>query len=254
MRITIATLAVLIATCVTGAATVPDFPFVFARGEADVALPPDTATISFRAQAFHSNASNAVAEVRSRSVQVINFLGQQGFGKGALISYELDKRTIRDRKDNGEEKIIGYEVARLFTLSLDDLSKYETIAKTLFHTDGLIDIQTRFLRKDLKKIEADLLAEACANAKRSAEAMAKGFEGELGPVHCISKADFGGISGVFGLGVDEPMRDGFCMMADPGKDDLLFLPSTIKFANSVFVIFKLKDKGHPARDVEGARR
>ena len=244
MKNIVVTLSALAIATATYAASIPDFPFVFARGEASVEVAPDTATMTFNIKAFDKESSNAVAEVRSRSVEVINFLGKQGFGKGTLVSYELDKSVVRERKNYQDLNILGYEVTRRFKLTIDDLSKYEKVAKTLFKTDGVINIETIFGRKDQKKIEGELLALACADARRYATSMAKGFERELGNVHCISKSNFGNIGIVFGLGADSYNSGGVmaCCMQDPDNDDFLFIPSTITFRNSVAVIFKLKEK------------
>jgi uncharacterized protein YggE len=225
----------------TFAATIPDFPFVFAQGEATVEVAPDTATMTFRIESFHENSSNAVAEVRSRSVEVINVLGKLGFGKGTLVSYELDKSVVRERKDYKELKILGYEATRRFELTIDDLLKYEKVAKALFKTDGVTDIETTFGRKDQRKIEKKLMASACADARNYAEGMTKGFDRELGDVHCISKWGFGNMGTVFGLGADSYDSSGaMACMVGSDEDDFLFIPSTISFQNSVAVIFKLK--------------
>jgi uncharacterized protein YggE len=244
MKKIVATLAILIVATGTFAATIPDFPFVFAQGEATVEVAPDTAKMTFRIKSFHENSSNVVAEVRRRSVEVINFLGKQGFGKGTLVSYELDKSVVRERKNYEELKILGYEATRRFELTINDLSKYETVAKTLFKTDGVTDIETTFGRKDQKRIEGDLLASACADARRYAEGMAKGFQRELGEVHCISKFHFGNIGVAFGLGADSygGMGGTMACMAGRDEDDCLFIPSTITFQNSVAVIFKMKEE------------
>ncbi len=227
------------------AATIPDFPFVFAQGKATVEVAPDTATMTFRIKSFHETSSNAVAEVRSRSVEVINFLGKQGFGKGTLVSYELDKNVVRERKNYKDLKILGYEATRRFKLTIDDLTKYEKVAQFLFRTDGVSDIETTFGRKDQKDIEREVLASACADAKRYAEGMAKGFDREIGAVHCISKYHFGNIGVVFGLGADSYGGGSGAMssmMADGGEKDFLFIPSTVIFQNEAAVIFKLKEE------------
>lgn len=242
MKNILAILVILSIASTTLAATIPDFPFVFAQGEATINLPPDTAKMTFEIKSFKENSNDAVAEVQNRSVEVVNFLGKQGFGKETLVSYELNKRAIRESKDYQELKILGYQVTRRFELTIDDISKYETIAKVLFKTDGVIDIETRFGRKDQKKIEGELLASACANARRYAEDMAAGFKRQLGEVHCISKSSFDNIGAAFGLGEGSYGGGAEACMAIPDKDDFLFIPLTITFYNSVAVIFKLKDQ------------
>ena len=237
-----------IAVVVVGAglaqgSSIPDFPFVFAMGQAEKELPPDTAKMTFYVKAFHEVSSNAVAKVTARSIEVINFLGKQGFGKGSLVTYELSKSEVRERKEYQQLKVLGYEATRRFELTFDDIPKYDLVARTLFKTDDVSDISTTFGRKDQKEIEAALLAEACADAKRSAAAMATGFGKTIGAAHCISKQGFGNIGVVFGLGGDALGGGGpmFCM-GDPAEDAFLFIPVTIKFQNQVSVLFRLEDK------------
>jgi len=238
----------VIALLVVGSAlaqgsSIPDFPFVFAMGQAEKDVQPDTAKMTFQIKAVHETSSNAVAKVTARSIEVINFLGKQGFGKGSLVTYELSKNEVRERKEDQELKILGYEATRRFELTFDDLAKYDLVARTLFKTDDVSDISTTFGRKDKKDIEASLLAEACADAKRSATAMAAGFDKTIGAVHCISKQGFGNIGVIFGLGADA--FDGSGIMAckaGPDEDAFLFIPATIKFQNQVSVLFKLEKK------------
>lgn len=243
MKNFVTALFLLTATTTTQASSLPDFPFVFAQGEATVEVEPDTATMTFQIKSFHESSSNAVAEVQRRSVDLVNFLGQQGFGKGTLVSYELDKSVVREQKDWNELNILGYEATRRFKLTIDDLSKYETVAGKLFKTDGVLNINTAFGRKDQERIEGDLLASACADARRNAESMAKGFGRELGDVHCITKFHFGNLGVTFGLGGDSYDRSSGAMysVGAPDRDEFLFVPSTVPFQNSVSVIYKLKE-------------
>jgi uncharacterized protein YggE len=240
----IAVAVVLIAGAVLAqGSSIPDFPFVFAMGRAEKEVPPDTAKMTFHIKAFHEVSSNAVAKVTQRSIEVINFLGKQGFGKGSLVTYELSKNEVRERKEYQELKILGYEATRRFELTFDDLSKYDLVARTLFKTDDVSDISTTFGRKDQKEIEAALLGDACADAKRNAAAMAAGFGKAVGAVHCISKQGFGNIGVVFGLGADAFDSGGImACMAGPDEDAFLFMPATIKYQNQVSVLFKLEKK------------
>lgn len=243
MKRMLATAMVVVGSALAHGSSIPDFPFVSAMGQAEKEVPPDTAKMTFYVKAFHEVSSNAVAKVTERSIEVINFLGKQGFGKGSLVTYELSKNEVRERKEYQELKVLGNEATRRFELTFDDIAKYDLVARTLFKTDDVSDITTRFGRKDQKEIEAALLAEACADAKRSASAMAAGFGKTIGAVHCISKQGFGNIGVVFGLGADA-YDDGGIMacMSEPDEDTFLFIPATIKFQNQVSVLFTLGKK------------
>lgn len=237
-------IALLVAgSAVAHGSSIPDFPFVFAMGQAEKDIPPDTAKMTFQIKAFHETSSNAVAKVTARSTEIINFLSKQGFGKGSLVTYELAKNEVREKKEYQNLKVLGYEATRRFELTFEDLTKYDLVARTLFKTDDVSEISTTFGRKDQKDIEASLLAEACADAKRSAAAMATGFDKTIGAVHCISKQGFANLGVIFGLGADTfSRRERLACMAGPDEDAFLFIPATIKFQNQVDVLFKLEKK------------
>jgi uncharacterized protein YggE len=240
--ITVAVLAM--AASLTLASSIPEFPFVFATGRAELEMVPDTAKMTFRIKAFHKDSSNAVATVQSRSSEVISFLETQGFGKGSLVSYELSKSVVRETQDYKQLTILGYDVSRRFELTFDDLSKYEVVAKTLFKMDDVSEIETSFDRKDRTEIEAKLLASACADAKRNAEGMASGFGKALGEVHCISKQGFFAVVAAFGVGGESFEQEVIIghMTGGSEKGDIFFIPSTIKFVNQVSVLFRLEKK------------
>ena len=244
MKKVISVAMLIVISSLASGSSIPDFPFVFATGQAEKEMPPDAADVTFYIKTFDEVSSNAVSKVTERSIEVINFLGKQGFGNGSLVTFEISKREVRERKDFEELRILGYDVTRRFELTFDDLSKYDMVASTLLKTDNVSDIRTTFRRKDQKDIEAALLAAACEDAKRNATAMAAGFGKSVGAVHCISKQDFGNIGVVFGLGADAYDSEGRMMYSAVSSDNppFLFIPATIKFQNQVSVLFTLDDK------------
>ncbi|HVM60784.1 MAG TPA: SIMPL domain-containing protein [Verrucomicrobiae bacterium] len=220
---------------------IPEFPFVFTTGRAEKEVPPNTATMTFSVKAFDEVSSNAVARVTSRSAEVMNFLGNQGFGKSNLVAYELSKQEVRETKEYQVLKILGYDVSRQFELTFDDLSKYDLVAETLFKMDNVSDIRTDFGRKDRKEIEASLVEEACADAKGNAVAMGRSFGRGVGTVHCISQEEIPSIGSRFGF---ETYYGGGIgsYRAVQAPDKFLFIPANVKFQKQVWVVFKLKEE------------
>jgi len=224
----------------THASELPDFPFVFAQGQAEIKRPPDIATISFQIEQFDEQAVNALTIVRNRSAELIAFFEAQKINEKDIVAYEIDKRAVRERKDHKKYKIIGYEITRNFSVKLEDLNRYEQFIKKLLSLDNVTNIKTEFDRRDRKQIEADLLVKAGQDARAQAELMAKGFQTEIGSVFAISQRGFQDLWTEFGL------KGGYAYArlneSDMRKSDFLFIPSTINFQNTVTVIFKLKGR------------
>jgi len=227
---------VLLMLMVTGvhAAELPDFPFVFAEGEADIEIKPDKATITFYVKQFDEKSENALNVVQNSSAEILSFFDKQNIIKEAIYAFEIHKRTVRKTENYTELSILGYEVSRYFTVKLKDLKNYEPLVHKLLTLKNVVQIRTTFDRVDRKQIEDDLVAKACKNAQTQAEIMAKGFNAKLGKVFAVSQERFKKVYSKFGA------RGTGAVLRSPRNAKFLFVPSTITIKNTIYVIFKLK--------------
>ncbi|WP_417915631.1 SIMPL domain-containing protein [Candidatus Electronema sp. JM] len=237
---------------------IPDFPFVYAQGEAEKKIPPDIATISFKVQQYDESAEKALDTVQKRCAELVVFLTEQQISKDDIVAYQIDKRAVREQKINSfnQLKILGYEATRSFSVKLKELSRYEQIIKKLLAFQNVIYVNTMFDRTDRKKIEADLIAEASSNAKSQAELMASGFGAEVESVFSVSQEDFrkisdaefivsssnslaAGYEGIkIGIGMSSAEFEKIKLQQQAGE--FLFVPSVITLQKNIKVIFKLK--------------
>lgn len=241
-KLYLALIMIVVASSVS-ASSLPEFPFVFAEGRAEVEHEPNKARVSFRLKAFDPTASKALATVRTRSKELLAFFSKQKIKKEDIEAYEIDKDIVRERKDYSEFKILGYEVTRRFSITLHNLESYEPFAKKLMQMENVEKIHTVFGRTDRKQIEAKLVLKASADAKEQAQRMAEGFGKELGDVFAISQHGFYSFPAAFGL-QGGSYKGRVLDMASGGRpddNDFLFVPSTIKFETKVTALFKLKD-------------
>ena len=58
------------------ASELPEFPFISAKGEAEIEVAPDIATVSFIVIHFEEDATNALKVVRDRSAEIIAFFDE----------------------------------------------------------------------------------------------------------------------------------------------------------------------------------
>ena len=242
MKRTAIVFALILTATMCAASPLPDFPFVYVHGRAGKELPTDNAFMTFTVKAFHKDASNAVGHVHLRSAQIIGFLGRHGFTDEDIVSYEIDKSAVREKKNYQELNILGYDATRKFQLSMADLKRYGAVVEYLLELEGVTEINSVFGRKDRETVEAALLAEACKDAARKAESLAKGFGKKLGAVHCISQHGFESIGGEFGLGGGFSEWSKWQNRQADAKDSPLFIPKTVYFANGVSAIYRLEEK------------
>jgi uncharacterized protein YggE len=230
------------------ASEMPDFPFVFADGEAKTEVPPDMAIVSFSVQEFNKDSAAALAVVKERSRELITFFAENKIAPKDIVAYQIDKWPVRKRGENYSElEISGYRVSRRVVVTLRDLKQYEKLYDKLLSLNNVGRISASFDRSDREKIEEELVAKACQNARDRAELMAKGSGVQLGNVFAISQLDFRSLTTHFAVSAEMRAEGRILSLSGEGveatsTDKFVFVPSTITFENTVKVIFRLKEE------------
>ena len=221
------------------ASELPDFPFVYAAGQAETEVVPDTAKVSFRVAAFDKEPERALAVVEERSRDLVSLFAKYGIDKRDVVAYELGKRTIRETKNYTQLDILGYETDRRFSVTFRKLEEYDRLIAALFDLKNVSDIHTVFDSSRRTTVETELVAKASAKARQHADALAKGFGHAILSVFAITTSDMGFayLSRHYGLG-----EAAFSSMKGeaPLSTSTIFVPSTIKLQKTVTAIFKLK--------------
>jgi uncharacterized protein len=233
-------LSVLLFASSGKASELPDFPFVYATGEAELEVSPDMATIAFRVEAFDKEPSRAAATVEERSKELVSLFAKSGIDKKDIVAYELTKTTVREKKDYTELGILGYETSRRFAVTMRSLVQYGDFVASLLNLKNLTNLDTTFDTTRRKAVEAELTAQASVNAREQAEALAKGFGTQVLSVFAITTSDMGFlfVAGQFGMGIS--MEREAAKIQSRASMSSIFIPSTIKLQKAVKAIFKLK--------------
>ena len=226
------------------ASQLPDFPFLFSVGLATKEVPPDLATITFDVEAFDENPEKSLDTVKKRSNELLDLFKNLDISTKDIETYEIDKKAVRQEKDYVELKILGYEVKQSFSIKLRVLSRYSLLIEKLLKYRNVSNINVQFDVSDRKELETTLIADACLNAKLQAENMANGIGTKLGSVFAISDRGFNELEDQFGMNNTREIIDSMFKksMMTTNSGEITFIPSTIKIAKKVNVIFKLETK------------
>lgn len=174
-----------------GSGSIPDLPFVFSTGTAELEVVPSLARLRFDVAAFDADAATARARVRKASEKVIEICRANDVPEVDVLAYTLEKEFEYD--DNDER--IGVSFERRFDIHVRNLQRYAEIVEALFALDTVDDNVVTFDVHDREAVEAELVVAACADARRRAELMATASEARLGPVYALSSTPFNQLSG-----------------------------------------------------------
>jgi uncharacterized protein YggE len=229
------------------AAEIPDYPFVFVVGKADIETPPNIATCSLTLRARELDPSKAASIVEDRLKSVLATLRTNHVAPSDIESFNVEKQALTNENNENERAVIkGYDVWRNVKFTVRQLESVAPIEVSLVRSPNITNINCRFDRTDRAAVEGDLLTKALHFAKDEAGRLVEPLGRHVAAAVAVSKVAFEAIGGSFGFG------DNYAAMAkidrmfkkSVGSDDLqgddLLVPSTIHMSVSVNVLFKME--------------
>lgn len=220
------------------AANFPDFPFLVGEGVAEKYVKPDIATINLEIMAFNKESETALEKVGVATERVVEILHSYDVDIENIEATDIDKsaKQKRDSEYNRLE-ILGYEVYRTMTISLDALSQYSELMSEIIAVDNVSGLDTKFDLAGREDLELELLTAAATNARAKAERLANSLDTEITSVHALSQSSgFGSLIASFGASPNFDLNFG-AVDLNPTK---MFAPKSIKISVSVNVVFRIE--------------
>ncbi|WP_019028976.1 SIMPL domain-containing protein [Colwellia piezophila] len=228
-------------SCYGTAATIPDFPFVTVTGESTSKVKPNIVNIEFSILTFDKE-SNKANQLHQQTVgRLVEELKILGVIPEDISSFEVNKRTTRDRDDRYNElSILGYEVSQSFNVHLNNLSVYSEITKLLLNTNNVENINSEFDTTKRQSIEAQLIKKAGQNAKEKAQQMALGLDVKIDSVFAFN--DTGSFSSFFAtFGLNSGRIRFVAEQRRRVPPSTLFIPQFIEISKSINVVYRLEN-------------
>jgi uncharacterized protein len=201
---------------------------VTASGTGTTQAEPDTAEMSFGVTTTSTNAKSALDEASVRAKQIASALKKQGIADEDIQTRDVSVYPQTVDK-NGKQVITGYQASLTVTVKVRDISKLGEIISAA-NAAGANDISgPTFTVGDPAPARAKAIEEAVADARKSAEAMAKAAGKSVGAVLSMSSSDGGSVPGVYGA--SDMAAAAKAVPIEPGQLDI---------TANVVVIFELK--------------
>src|SRR5450432_1573022 len=139
------------------AADLPDFPFVFVVGKADIDTPPNIATCTLTLRSIDQDPNKAESTVDGRLKSVLATLSAKHVPARDIESFNINKQIVSNQYGDKEPAVIrGYDVSRSLKFTARQLDSLPAIENSLVGLPNIENINCRFDRTDRTAIEADL--------------------------------------------------------------------------------------------------
>jgi uncharacterized protein YggE len=167
----------------------PDKPYIYIEGKAEVQRPPDVVTLDLELVARAPDQLKANQDVQTRANKMIALLKGKKITDDDIIAENLRSEPEFEQEETYSSrrgKLIGYKVSRPFAVRVRDIAIFPKLVDDLIAI-GSVEFRGIFpgLAKE-KEIESELWDKALANARERAEKTLKPMNMKIDGVFVIS--------------------------------------------------------------------
>lgn len=150
----------------------PDKPYIYVEGRAEIEKPADMVTLRFDLVARNPDQSKANQEVQTKANKIFALLTERKIAENDVIAADLKSEPLYEKQEQTgrqEGKIVGYAVTRSFTVKVRNVSAFAKIVDELLAIGGteFTGIETGLLKE--KEVRDDIFEKTLANARERAE-------------------------------------------------------------------------------------
>ena len=202
---------------------------VTASGAGTTQAVPDTAEMSFGVTTLSANAKLALDEAAKSAAQIASALKKQGIADEDIQTQDVSVYPQTVDQD-GKQVITGYQASLSVRVKVRDIAKLGEVISAA-NAAGANNVSgPTFTIDDPAPARAKAIDEAVADARKSAEAMAKAAGKSVGEVLSMSSSDVGMVPGPMFSTSD---------MAGAAKS-VPIEPGQLDITANVVVVFELK--------------
>jgi uncharacterized protein YggE len=175
----------------------PDKPYIYVEGKAEIEKPADVVTLRFDLVARNPDQNKANQEVQAKASKILALLNEKTIATDDVIAADVKSEPEFEGDDSGRKKgkLIGYRVTRRFQVKVRDLPAFPKLVDQLIGITGVefSDVDPGLTKE--KKLQEEIWDEALVNAREQADKTAKAMGVKIDSVFAISPTPFPQIRG-----------------------------------------------------------
>ncbi|HEX7516062.1 MAG TPA: SIMPL domain-containing protein [Chthoniobacterales bacterium] len=178
----------------------PDKPYIYVEGKAEIEKPADMVTLRFDLVARNPDQAKANQEVQAKATKVFALMDARKIAESDVVATDLrSEPQYENEEESGRKrgKIIGYGVTRSFTVKIRDVTAFAKLVDELLAIGG-----TEFSGIDAglskeKEMQDEVWDKALLNGRERAEKTLKAIGMKIDSVFAVSPVTFPEIQSKF---------------------------------------------------------
>jgi uncharacterized protein YggE len=169
----------------------PDQPYLYIRGNAQIEKPADIAFLHFDLVARNAEQTKANQDVQAKAKRILALLDERKIARADIIAEDLKSDPqYADESSGKRSKIIGYRVTRSFNVKVRDLAAFGKLVDELLAIAGVEFSSVNGWLSNEKQVQDELWEKALADARDRAEKTARALGMKIDSVFAASRVAF----------------------------------------------------------------
>lgn len=221
----------------TQASSLPDYPFIFQTGTAQVEVSPDIAVMDITVASRGADAAKTLGVVNAGVAEVFQLLGKVKIAQADTQASEI-MRTLDYSNREKRDAPPTYVINRNLRVWVRDLAAWSPLVSELAAMKNITRLDTDFRTSAHDTLVADLELKAARDAETKAARIAKSFNRKIASVMAISEVPFQSLERAMIRSSNEGFAPPFIPPTEPAS--AVRAPASIALEKSVNVLFKLE--------------
>lgn len=165
----------------------PNQPFLYVLGGADIEKPADVVTLQFDLVARHADQAKANQEVQAKATKILEMVDERKVAGRDVVAQSVRSAPQYEEDENGRRgKIIGFSVTRSFEVKLRDLSVFAKLIDDLLAIGGVEFSGVDGGLSNEMEVNDEMSGKALTDARESAEKTLKTLGMKIDGVFAVS--------------------------------------------------------------------
>ena len=246
-------------SCLVGS-PIPDFPFIYVKGQAYENIPTNLAIIRFEVdknsrvseegESALSNANKAIKKellglgVKEKDINATEIQKTEEYGEFPQFKNKVKSEDdslvapipLEEETEPSKKKEAYYSFTQQYVIQLTDLKLYSQIVRSLMRSDHVSQYRVHFSATNRKDVVQKLRKEAFADAKRAAQELADASGETLGRLHSVSEMPHSDLSDLIGGDDSDSMLYAGSAVSVP----IYEVPATVTEYFDLIVLFRIE--------------
>ena len=217
----------------------PDKPYIYVEGKAEIEKPADMVTLRFDLVARHADQAKANQEVQAKANKIFALLKERKIEENDVIASDLQSEPQYEERESGRKqgKVIGYAVTRSFSVKVRDITAFAKMVDELLAMGGteFSGIDPGLIKE--KEVTEELFEKALTNARERADKTLKTMDMKVDSVFGVSAAPFPEIHSKMFAATEKVVVTGMYVPEEKGLAPSQYRLGPIKVSESIYVIY-----------------